>query len=450
MSTDLYGIRVLNTKKSENKVVVKVFVVYYDVHFKSHRPLPKDHSFFLTILWDEGDTRFGKGGPIGDEISVDQICDETWVDNNTFRFIKNVEQLTTANFPIKDYTGYADFYYERNGAWEHEDKLVQATYEIEVTDAKYIDHLSSGMSWGTTAYETKALKVSHAHLNRLPDISKKVIQLHPFQEGVTICDVLFSADSTYFFALNSEGELVCYQTENWKEIWRKDTQVASPERIECDNIQKLIWAQASDQPTGKVIFNFAGEMTNEKLWPAAEVLLNTAYRSPSGNYFLLHPQDMEDITIHDAKGDFLWTYSDFNGEEWRFAFFPTEEKLLVLVLSLDILKVFDLKTGAELMTSDYDTEYCGYGLSVDPTGQFFSCSETHYGKLASVYATKIVDFERMKTVLEYHAAYDNYDYLGPCIWSSNNQFMAIITSKRRGHIAGDFVTIYPIGISAIM
>ena len=193
MSTDLYGIRVLDTKRKERKVVVKVFVVYYDVAFKSHQQLPKDDSFFFRILWDKGDTRFGKGGPIGDEVSVDQICEEAWVDNNTFRFIKNVEQIARTNFPLKDYKDYADFYYERNGSWEDEDKLVQATYEIEVTDAKYIDHLNTGMSWGTTAYETKALKVSHAHLNNLPDISKEVIRLHPFQEGVAICDVLFSA-----------------------------------------------------------------------------------------------------------------------------------------------------------------------------------------------------------------------------------------------------------------
>jgi len=143
MSTDLYGIRVLATKPKEQKVTLKVFVVYYDSAAQKHQPLPKDHSFFLRILWDKGDTRFGKGGPIEDEISVDQILEERWVDKNTFKFIKNVDQIATANFPLEDYTDYSGFYYERNGAWVNEDKLVQATYEIEVTDSKYLAHLSN-------------------------------------------------------------------------------------------------------------------------------------------------------------------------------------------------------------------------------------------------------------------------------------------------------------------
>jgi len=119
-------------------------------------------------------------------------------------------------------------------------------------------------------------------------------------------------------------------------------------------------------------------------------------------------------------------------------------------LSLDVLTVFDLKTGQELITSEYDTEYIGYSLSVDPTGQFFSYSESHYGKLAATYSTKIVKFEQMETVLAYHEKPYNHDYLGPCRWSSDNQLAAIITSKRRGQIAGDYVTIYPVGIEPII
>jgi len=55
------------------------------------------------------------------------------VDKNTFKFIKNVDQIATANFPLEDYTDYSGFYYERNGAWVNEDKLVQATYETSRT-----------------------------------------------------------------------------------------------------------------------------------------------------------------------------------------------------------------------------------------------------------------------------------------------------------------------------
>lgn len=453
MSTDLYGIRVLETKPEENKLVIKVFVVYYDLASKHHKhqPLPKDPSFFLRILWDEGDARFGKGGSIGVEISVNQICDETWVDRNTFRFIKNIEQLATANFPLKHGVDYSDFYYERNGSWADEDKLVQATYEVEVTDSKYFDHLSTGMSWGTTSYQTKSTKVSLDHLSHLPNITKPVIQLHPFkgkeEKAGTIVDVLFSKDSTYFFVLSSAGELVSYRTDKWEEIWRKDAQQSSPEKLECDHTKKLIWAEGYE-PSDKVVFNFEGTIVKEKIWPDTRAQSNTFHLSPSGNYFVLHPSTMEEaVTVYDTQGNLLWEYSGINDEERRQAFFPKEDKLLVLVLSLDILKVFDLKTGKELTTVDYSSENCGYHLSVDPTGQFFSYDEIGYARSGFVFTTKIVEFEHLETIFEYGP--NNGDKLSSCIWSPDNQFAAIITkgkgTRHNSHYGGN-VTIYPIGI----
>ncbi len=158
MSTDLYGIRILDTKPEEHKIKIRVFVVYYDTHFESHRPIPKDPSFFLRILCDKAYSSLGQSdGTIAEEIPSGQELDEEWVDKNTFRFIENVELIATANFPLEDYSSYDDFYYERNGCWVNEEKLVQATYEVQVTDKKYFDHLQAGMSWGTASYETKAL-----------------------------------------------------------------------------------------------------------------------------------------------------------------------------------------------------------------------------------------------------------------------------------------------------
>ncbi|MFK7908814.1 MAG: hypothetical protein AB8B69_27040 [Chitinophagales bacterium] len=148
----------MDTKPEEHKIKIRVFVVYYDVHFKSHKPIPKDPSFFFRILCDKAYSLRGQeNGTIAEEILSGQELDEGWVDKNTFRFIRNVELIATANFPLEDYSSYDDFYYERNGCWVNEEKLVQATYEIQVTDKKYFDHLQAGMSWGTTSYETKAV-----------------------------------------------------------------------------------------------------------------------------------------------------------------------------------------------------------------------------------------------------------------------------------------------------
>ncbi|MBK7885049.1 MAG: hypothetical protein IPJ81_15645 [Chitinophagaceae bacterium] len=89
----------------------------------------------------------------------------------TYKFIDNVEQLSTKNYPLTDYSGYQDFYYIRDYnpylkedmMWkeEYEDKLVQAEYNVCVTDARYIQHLKEDMVWGTTSYETKALTVKN-------------------------------------------------------------------------------------------------------------------------------------------------------------------------------------------------------------------------------------------------------------------------------------------------
>lgn len=451
MSTDLYGIRVKNIQEERNTFEIKVFVVYYDTTYKSHQPLPKDHSFFLRILWDEGDTRFGGGGSIGHEISVDDICDENWVDRNTFRFIKKVEQISTANFPLNDYETYADFYYERDGAWLHEDQLVQATYKVEVTNSKYLDHLSPGMSWGTTSYETRALQIAHDELHRLPNLSEPVIRFHPFKDSSQadnkISDVLFSADETHFFVLSISGELVCYRLNNWEAIWRKNTQISSG-IIDCDDNRKLVWVQ-NENDSPKPIFDFTGVIMNEHIWPNAETSLHAAHRSPSGNYFLLPPYIVnENIEIYDAQGKFLWQDDELEGEELRHAFFPKEEKLLVLALSLDMLKVFDLETGKELLAVECDTEHCGYGLSVAPTGQFFSYNAVHYAKHGLHHTTRIVDLNTRKTVFEYSSIPSDRAILKQCTWSPNHQFAAIVTTgEGRGgnRELGGEVSIYPIG-----
>ena len=145
MSTDLYGIRVL--AKEASTVTLKVFLVYYDW---DHIPESKD--FFLSVLWDEADTRFGGGGPLGDAITVPEICDEKFRLEHAGTYVAQVEKLGSANYPITDKKELATFYYERDGKWENEDKLAQVDFKITVTDPKWIAHLEPGMSWGTTSY----------------------------------------------------------------------------------------------------------------------------------------------------------------------------------------------------------------------------------------------------------------------------------------------------------
>ncbi|WP_043236663.1 hypothetical protein [Streptomyces violaceusniger] len=42
--------------------------------------------------------------------------------------------------------------YERDGSWKDEDLLVQAEYEIRVTDRKWLEPLSVDDGWGSAAF----------------------------------------------------------------------------------------------------------------------------------------------------------------------------------------------------------------------------------------------------------------------------------------------------------
>lgn len=145
MSTDLYGIRVL--AKKGPTVTLKVFLVYYDWD-----QIPDSKDFFLMVLWDKADTRFGGGGPLGDAITVSQICSESFRMAQAPAYVANVEKIGSANYPVTNREELSTFYYEDEGRWENEDRLAQVDFLVTVTDPKWIEHLQPGMSWGSTAY----------------------------------------------------------------------------------------------------------------------------------------------------------------------------------------------------------------------------------------------------------------------------------------------------------
>ena len=52
MSTDIYGVRVLDVDPKELRVRFKVFAVYYDTGSQSCPPVPDDPGFFFFLLWE--------------------------------------------------------------------------------------------------------------------------------------------------------------------------------------------------------------------------------------------------------------------------------------------------------------------------------------------------------------------------------------------------------------
>lgn len=220
MSTDLYGIKVLELEPESMRTRLRVFVVYYDTGGETHAPLPDDASFFLRVLWDKSED-----GPLGREVSVDEICDEAFVDANAYRYVERYERLAACNYPLDSYEGYSDFYYEQDGGWQDEDRLVQADYDIIVTDPKYLAHLVTGMSWGTTAYATTADRLSAAEAAILPAPRRPLVEFVPFTgekgDAVLVGAAVFSDDGALLALGGDNGEWAVYAVDGWRELLRQ-------------------------------------------------------------------------------------------------------------------------------------------------------------------------------------------------------------------------------------
>ncbi|WP_329520596.1 hypothetical protein [Spirillospora sp. NBC_01491] len=157
MSTDLFGLRVLDLDHERRRVRFRVFVVYYEPSWGTGDLLPNDPSFFFRALW-EGAQDSHERERLTDLIGWRELLDEEWVDRHTHRFVSHVERLATRNHPVDDdaFESLAMFYYERDGGWQDEHLLAQGDYDVQVTDSRWMATLRPGQSWGTTFYPSNA------------------------------------------------------------------------------------------------------------------------------------------------------------------------------------------------------------------------------------------------------------------------------------------------------
>lgn len=144
MSTDLYALKIL--EKTDLEVKLRVTVYYPGMD-----DAPDSENFFLQAFWDEADTRFGGGGPLGDAITVDQICDEDFRLDHAADYIAHVECLAAHNAPSDENPAYdTDDWYQ--GEVTDNDALTWAEFRVTATDARWLAHLIPGQYWTTTAY----------------------------------------------------------------------------------------------------------------------------------------------------------------------------------------------------------------------------------------------------------------------------------------------------------
>jgi len=226
MSTDLYGVRVLEVDEEHSRVRLRVFVVYYDTTYEYHQPVPNDRSFFVRVLCDVD--------ALGDDISSDQRYDEGYVDRNAFRYVDRFVELERRNHPLESYEGYSDFYYERGGGWQDEEKLVQADYDLFVTKPEYVRAFEEGYSWGTTSYQTSADELTMEDYLHVPDFTDSRT-FAPFAdldgEATTVEDLQFSEDGSMLLATHNEG--------GWRVFDLSDFSVRS-EHVDVDDWNTMV------------------------------------------------------------------------------------------------------------------------------------------------------------------------------------------------------------------
>lgn len=406
MSTNLYGIRVLQKVPQYNKVRLRVCVVSYDTDYKTHQPLPKDHSFFLRVLWDKGDIRFGEGGPIGETINVDQFLDEKWVDKHTYQYISSVKQISTKNYPINAsrYHEYLDVHCGTNGIREKEELLVQADYEVYVTDEKYIMHLFEGMSWGTTAYETKALIFNLEHASSLPNIKAEVHSLKAFEgekETGTCESIQYSGDGAQLFAISQNNEICAFEQSTWKEIWRQ----------KCDGMfarfyqdENSVWLQNYRKTIG---------YWNAETGETEHSTQFTAYRSksPNGTYLVNYGEDNK-LAFVDQGGASIWEVPQANTVEA--VAFTKDEKIVAIGGMYGHIELWDTDKCVKIKQIPFSEERTTC-LSFNQTGQFLAISLSHGVEIYAVNSGQLV--------LRYLD--DKKDYWETVLWSPDGKYFLV-------------------------
>lgn len=355
VSTDLYGIRVLDLDPEQGRVRLRVFVVYYDTSDESHQPVPSDRSFFVRVLCDKE--------ALGDDIADDERFDEAYVDANAFRFVDRFVELERRNHPVADWSKFSDFYYEREGGWVDEGQLVQADYDVFVTKPHYVDASRVGESWGTTAYPTHADGLSLADYPALPDFGD-VRWFRPFPdapgEQSTATKLLFSAEGERLLVADGEGGFGVFRVADGERLlhvreaggwqlnpgWTADGRIAG-----WDGKAWQAWTLDGRGPSRlDRPFGVAGDSTGQRLvaWPADEAL-----------------------RITDAQGNTLYASEGAPDLVIRTAWDSTRS-IGALGVEGQAVRILDLDAG----TSRELPEFRHSGLAMSPDGNYLAVAST--------------------------------------------------------------------------
>lgn len=428
MSTDLYGVRILDVDREQRRMRVRVFVVYYDVAYKQHQPIPTadDLGFFFRILWEQcGGYPYDK--PIQQALSVDMFLNEGFVASNAYRFIDKVEVLQTQNHPIPDdgWEGYFDFYYERDGAWKDEARLVQGDYDVWVSDVAWLDGVTEGASWGTTAYTAPADPCTLEDAPTLPDLRLEHKRLAPFTgdaEEATPERAIWSPDSRKLLVLSQAGELVLYQVQGWQELWRYATDE--------------YWPLCGFSPDGAQVWVKHPALCFDTLTgqpsdvPAPQLFGRSI--SPQWTYQLDYGDEDSLECMAPDQDEPIWSIS--HPECVEAITFTQDERLMAFGGMSNTVRLWSMPERVELKTFEVDDRVMALELS--PDGRYLIvCYGSHH-----ISILRVEDGRVLRTL----GPSDTRDYIYPVAWSPDGRFVALTHITGHNGYEGHF-SIHEVG-----
>jgi hypothetical protein len=126
------------------KCQIKLYIIHPDqTRFYASK------SFALQLIWDA--TRAFESCPLALEIGADKISDPEYVLKHQDSYVESVSYLEFKNYPRSvSFDDMTDG--EFNKYWKDEEGLPQAVLQIQVTDFRWIAHLSNGLVWETSAF----------------------------------------------------------------------------------------------------------------------------------------------------------------------------------------------------------------------------------------------------------------------------------------------------------
>lgn len=155
------------------RVGLRVWLVHPDAG-----PFSQSAVFALRLLYDEAweynvQMERVARGPLGEEITPDNIEDARWMRANAGRFIADVALVEELRAPLDEQAihrriesalrerglgpGDATWAQDKRAAWNvfwrDPDNLPEALYRITVTDPRWLAHLAPDQTWRSAAYD---------------------------------------------------------------------------------------------------------------------------------------------------------------------------------------------------------------------------------------------------------------------------------------------------------